>query len=200
MNDEYMNRNLEPIWKMGSNSKLALAALTAFSVVGTACSNSSTEPQLSSATVLEVQYTNFAWVPTYRGFVIDSTGAIYSYDLAGKQWTVADPEHPTNAELAAKYSSDRKLVKSLSASEKAELFDLAERSQSGSVSAPINRCADAGYLTYTVYASVEGERTRRVLLRAEGDLIAQNTASAAKTLAAKLAALSLIQPISGCQP
>jgi hypothetical protein len=196
---ETLRRNPEPKQRMRFTNKLTLAALTVIAIGGAGCSIS-TEPHVLSATVLEVQYANFAWTPTYRGFVIDSTGAIYSYDLGGKQWTVADPDHPTTAELAAKYDSDRKLVKSLSASERAELFDLAARSQTGSVSTPVNRCADAGALTYTVYSSAEGEPTRRVLLRAEGDLIAENTASAAKTLAAKLAALALIQPISGCQP
>ncbi len=180
---------------------LRLSVLATVATVATAaCATGTTEPPLTSSAVLEVQYVNFAWFPTWKGFVIDSAGGVYSFDLAGKQWAVADPEHPTRAELAAKYASGRTLVRTLPASEARELFALVREAAAGSVTSPVNRCADAGYLTYSAYQATAGERSERILLRAEGDEIRDNRASAARQLARRLASLGLMTPIEGCQP
>ncbi|MEO5510071.1 MAG: hypothetical protein ABIV28_06030 [Longimicrobiales bacterium] len=159
-----------------------------------------TEPVEAQHAILEIEYANFAWVPTWKGFVIDSTGAIYSYDLGGKQWTVKDPNHPTTAELQAKYATGRALVRTLAANETQSLFTLLRSAAHGTVSDPVNRCADAGVLSYSGYEGLDTPTTNKIVLRTEGDMIRENKSQAARELATKLAGLGLLIPISGCQP
>ena len=160
-----------------------------------------TTPIITSSTVFEVEYVNFAWVPTWRGFAIDSTGTISRYDLRGQPWQPKDEELPTRAELAAKHHTNAVPVGSVGDAELQAMQERAGPAAAGPLSAPQYGCADAGTVTYSVYLLDAGRGGyRRVVLRREGDIAQLNQSAPGRALADWLRTLQLLPTIDGCQP
>jgi len=160
-----------------------------------------TTPAPNGSTVFEVEYVNFAWVPTWRGFAIDSTGAVHSYDLKGIPWQPRDADYPTRAELAAKYAASTQPDSSIEPATFRTMQERAGRAAAGPVSQPRNWCADAGTVTYSAWLyDAEQDAFRRVLLWREGDTAQLNQSADGRAIADWLISLRLVPPIQGCQP
>ena len=174
--------------------------VAAFAVNG--CKNDTAGPENSRAPVLlEIEYVNYAWVPTFKGFFLDAQGDIYSYDREGAQWPDRDSQVLTEKQLLDKFSLKRELVQSVggpAATSVAAKIALINQSQ---LSQPKTECADAGVLTYRAYThgAIDGTYVP-VLLRAEGDVARLNTSAAAQELIAYIRSLELITEMLGCDP
>ncbi|HET6762326.1 MAG TPA: hypothetical protein VFH27_01610, partial [Longimicrobiaceae bacterium] len=97
-------------------SLLALAAAVLPSAAGCA------DTTLTGGTppgeyVFEIDYANFAWVPTRTGLVVDTSGDVWSFDYGDKARTEGQQDGHTGAELAAKYAHGRQLVRHLDPAE-----------------------------------------------------------------------------------
>jgi len=176
-------------------SGYAMAVAAAMMV--TACSSGQPLVDTSSfvvqaGSVIELEYVNYAWVPTYKGFTIDATGNLFSWDRSGEQWKPADEEHPTADELSSKYSK-KTAVRTIGAGDVQKYFALATEASKGTLTSPMNRCADAGEWVLSAYLPTDNGRLNRVLIRQEGDMVRENTSSAAKDLAARIDKLALMQ-------
>lgn len=177
---------------------IAIAALLLLPLTG--CSTI-TGPAANGATVFEVEYVNFAWVPTWRGFVIDSTGAIHSYDLKGKRWEPSNVDYPKRTELTAKYAADSKPAGNVDPATFQAMSQRAGGAAAGPISDPVNRCADAGTITYTAWLyDPEQDAFRRVVLYQEGDMARLNQSADGRALATWLKSLQLLPGFQGCQP
>lgn len=153
----------------------------------------------SGHVLLEIEYVNFAWVPTWLGFYVDTDGNVFSYDRKGVAWE--SDGILTEDQLEEKFSLNRTLVASR---DRLEIDALARRITQvvpDQLSQPSSPCADAGILTYRAYHFDPLTRTYRpVLLRAEGDRAQQNLSPAAQELVAFLKSLSLRNSWPDCQP
>ena len=145
---------------------------------------------------IEVQHVNYAWGPVYKGYVINGIGEVFSWDRAGKPWTAEDANSPTAAELNGKYEN-KTPVRTLPASEAGALFSLANTAANGTVTAPAQRCNDAGATTITVWLAQGEGRMKKVVIRMEGDWAQENLSAAAKTLASRVDQLELM-PHGAC--
>ena len=159
-----------------------------------------TSPVETEGTVFEVEYVNFAWVPTWRGFTIDSTGTIRSYDRKGKAWQPQNADNPTSSELVAKYDNSHPA----GTVDRATVIAMQQRAGSaatGPWSEPKYRCADAGTVTYSAWLyDAATDRFERVLLWREGDVAQLNQSTDGRAIAEWLRSLQLVPGFQGCQP
>jgi len=177
------------------------AGLVPLLILPLASCTSVTSPGAPGGTIFEVEYVNFAWVPTWKGFAIDSTGAIHGYDLKGKPWEPGNPDYVTRAELAAKYSSDPQPAGSVDRATFQAMQERAGGAAAGPLSEPASRCADAGTTTYSAWLyDSEQDAFRRVLLWREGDVARMNQSTDARAIAEWLMSLQLLPRMRGCQP
>lgn len=181
-------------------SRLSVAACPLLLVALAGCSGITT-PGRSGTTVFEVEYVNFAWVPTWRGFAIDTTGAVHRYDLNGRPWNPKQLDYPSREELATKYASNTQPAGNVDPAQFEIMQARAGRAAAGPISEPTHLCADAGTLTYTAWLyDSEQDAFRRVVLWREGDMAQLNQSSDARALVEWLRSLQLVPPIQGCQP
>lgn len=150
-----------------------------------------TSTEVQAGSVVEYEYVNYAWVATYKGFTIDAKGNLFSWDRNGEQWKPADEEHPTAAELDAKYSK-KTAIRTMGEGDVQKYFALATSASTGTVTSPVNRCADAGEWVISAYLPTGEGHFKRVIIRQEGDMVRQNTSAAAKELATRVDELKLM--------
>ena len=142
------------------------------------------EPIARDGTVLfEIEMVNYAWVPTWKGYYIDSGGAIYSYDRsAEKPNSLGDKTEFTHDELMQK-------------------FDLIAAAAKGELTKVVGRCADAGTTTYRAYRfDFSKQKFVQVLLYQYGDRAQANLSAEGKELFGWLDSLQLVKRFGGCQP
>jgi hypothetical protein len=162
---------------------LSVVLPLALSLAGASC----TEPLAPPApgeVLFEVEYVNFAWGRSWHGFVVESDGKVYSYDLADTgQWPPAEEDHFPASELEAKYAHQRRLVTAVTPTEAASRYARVGEAAAGSLTPPQGVCADAGTLRYSalLYDASTGTY-RRLLLHQAGDVARTNTSPAAREL------------------
>jgi hypothetical protein len=167
----------------------------------TAC-NEATGPEYDGNRVLlEIEYINFAWVPTYFGFYVDATGDVYSYNREGTPWQHDEDRTITEEDLMEKFSLKRTLVTTRDTAEVVTVSNRISQVPSNQLSTPKMACADAGKLTYRAYRYNAGNRTYQpILLRVEGDIAQENTSQSARDLVQYVRALDLLEELLGCDP
>jgi hypothetical protein len=178
--------------------KFALCAL-----VLTAACQSVNEPLDRGGTVLfEIEYVNYAWVPTWKGYYIDSGGSVFSYDRSEVRANgVPEKTEFTHDELMEKLSVKRAHVRELSMGEVLAKFDLIAPAANGPLSNPVMRCADAGTVTYRAYRfDFSKQKFVPVLLYQQGDRAQANLSAEGKQLFQWLDSLKLMNRFPGCEP
>jgi hypothetical protein len=169
-------------------------------LVVAACSNPAEPTGETGPVLLEIEYVNYAWVPTFLGFFVDASGDVYSYDRNGAQWQNDDDEI-THAELQEKFAPNRTLISSRDDQEIAVVAARIAQVVPGQLSQQNMSCADAGVLTYRAYHFNSVNRTYRpILLRSEGDIAQQNLSAPAQELIAYVRSLNLHTEFPGCDP
>lgn len=175
--------------------------LTAFALAATAAA--CTEPvgvTEADRVVIEIEYINNAWEPTYFGFFIDGSGRVFEYDRQGQAFENQEFSEFTAAELDEKFAN-RVQVAMRSGTEVFSLIPLIDIAGDGDLSEIKAECADAGSLTYRAYRfDTIRNRYIPVLLRVEGDFAQENTSEAAQELIAYIRSLELMEELLGCDP
>jgi hypothetical protein len=161
---------------------LSLALPLVLSLSAAACAEPLTPPAPGSV-LFEVEYVNFAWGPSWNGFIVDAEGRVYSYDLGGTNLRPAEGDVFTAAELEAKYAHQRRLVTTVAAAEAASRYARVADALAGPLTPPKGGCADAGTIRYSalLYDASAGTY-RRLLLHQRGDVAQANTSPAAREL------------------
>ena len=185
-----------PTYQCNMKTKMFFAVLA---LSATSCMDP-VEPFGGAQAVLEIEYINYAWTPTYRGFVVDVFGNVYSYDRQGRAWEHQDRATLTQEQLESKFTG-KTLVATRLPSEVEVMGLKAQAAASGALSERKMQCADAGILTYRAYV-VEGDppEYRPVLLRVEGDVAQVNTSESAQEVIAYIRSLKLMDELLGCDP
>jgi len=155
----------------------------ALSLAGASCTEPLAPPEPGDV-LFEVEYLNFAWVPTWQGFVVEADGEVYAYDLGDttRQWPPEDDDFSA-AELAAKYAHGRRLVRAVSPTEVSSMYSRVDFALAGTVTPPLGVCFDAGIVRYSALLFDGSTGTyHRVLLHQRGDVARTNTAPAAREM------------------
>lgn len=172
---------------------LSIALPLALSLAGASCTEPLASPE-HGAVLFEVEYVNFAWGRSWHGFVVESDGKVYAYDLSDtSQWPPAEEEdHVPAPELEAKYAHQRRLVTAVSATEAASRYARVGDALAGTLTPPQGFCADAGTVRYSALLYDASTQTyRRLLLHQAGDIARTNTSPAARELYRWLAEVTL---------
>jgi hypothetical protein len=181
--------------------KVWRAALLLGALVLPACEETTGPGSDGAPALLEIEYINYAWTPTYFGYFVDATGDVYSYDRQGTPWPHGEAREITEEELAEKFSLRRVLLATRDSAEIVDVVANIGQLDESQVTVEKLQCADAGLLTYRAYKYNAGNRTYQpVLLRVEGDVARQNLSPAAQELIAYLRSLELLQELLGCDP
>jgi hypothetical protein len=172
----------------------------AAALVLAACNDPEGPTPESGQVLLEIEYSNYAWVPTFGGFFVEGSGDIYSYDRNGQPFD-NDDDVLTETELQSKLAPNRILVATRDSQEVATIAARITQVVPDQLSLPVSRCADAGALTYRAYRFNSATRTYRpILLRTEGDMAQENLSPAAQQLVAYVQSLNLHSGMSMCAP
>ena len=176
-------------------------ALMAGALALPACDEATAPDGDAAPVLLEIEYVNYAWTPTYFGFFVDATGDVYSYDREGQPWAHAEERVITEEALNEKFSLKRTLVSTRDTAEIAVLKARIAQVSESQVTPEKFECADAGLLTYRAYRYNPANRTYQpVILRVEGDAAQENTSQAAQDLIAYVRSLDLLEELLGCDP
>ena len=166
-----------------------------------ACDETTAPDGGAGPVLLEIEYVNYAWTPTWFGFFVDATGDVYSYNRDGTPWPHSEDRVITEADLDEKFSLKRTLISSRDTNEVALVRSRIAQLNQAQVTAEKMQCADAGRLTYRAYRYNAANRTYEpVLLRMEGDVARENTSAAAQDLIAYVRSLDLLEELLGCDP
>lgn len=164
------------------------------------CATAGTPPAAVADVHFELEYTNFAWQPSWRGVVVHADGSVVGYDLGGQPWEHAEREYVTRDQLEQKWAQRAQERPAAPADAAATMAARASAAAGGSLTEPQNRCADACTLTYTAYLfDAERGSYRRIVLRREGDVVQRNSAAAARQIADWLSSLELVYVPAGCR-
>lgn len=177
--------------------------IAAMMLIGTAACVTSTGPdfQDEAPVLLEIEYTNAAWVPEWNGYYIDSGGGLYSWNADDRDLGAYPREEYTHAELMQKVTTRRRKLRNLSTTKLQEIAELIPAAAKGTLTQPVTRCADAGVLVFRAYTFDSARGVfKPLMLRSEGDRIQENTSQAARQIYAYLNDLDLAEHIADCQP
>jgi hypothetical protein len=182
---------------MKRSSVLAIALLLPACDLGT-------EPEITdrAPVLFEIEYVNYAFVPTWRGFYIDATGTLFSYDRSSERDAFPpDKAEFTHEELMQKYDPNRSRVRALPTADVQTASVLIPAAASGTLGPSQTRCADAGVLSFRAYIFDHTRQVfRTVVIRYEGDRAQANQSDAARQIFQYLDSLKLVQHINGCEP
>lgn len=141
------------------------------------------EPAIDQKYLFDVTHVNYAWGYTLRGFYIDSTGVVYSYDHSDQQWQPESGDGYTEAELEEKYSHNRFEIGRVYRNILGDRFDMVDRAEEGPLSPRVNVCYDFGGVSFVAYKyDANAGLYRPVTLYEAGDWARKNFAPEAEYL------------------
>jgi hypothetical protein len=195
----YQQERFEEVRMSPTRRILTLTALAA----AAACSNSATDlgdiPD-DQEFLFEVEYVNYAWTFIWKGFHVDRDGGVRSYQL-GTPWPHAGDASFSPETLNEKYAEAPESVSTVALDELGRRVASIPAAAAGPLADPVQRCADAGTVTFTAWIFDSGtKRYQPVLLRMNGDVARENRATAANELYAWLATLVPGFGLGGCEP
>lgn len=138
----------------------------------------------------ERSYTNFAWGYQHSGTYVDSDAHVYRYK-AERQVTPKQDGALTEAELEAKHSQGRTLLRTVPTEDVARMRRLIADASRGPYSEKVQRGADAGATVISCYLYDETAKTyREIELDVRGDWSYRNVSPAARQLTEWVTAIS----------
>jgi hypothetical protein len=130
----------------------------------------------------ERSYINFAWGYQHSGTYVDSDGGVYRFK-AERQVNPKQKGAVTEAELEAKYTQGRTLLRTVPTDDIARMRGLIADASKGSYSEKVQRAADAGATVISCYLYDENARTYKAIeLDVRGDWSYRNVSPAAGQL------------------
>jgi hypothetical protein len=138
----------------------------------------------------EQSHTNFAWGYQHSGTYVDREARVYRYK-AERQVAPKQEGAVTEAELEAKYSQGRTLLRTVPPDDIARMRRLIVDASKGSYSEKVQRGADAGARVSSCYLYDGNTKTyREIELDVRGDWSYRNVSPAARQLTEWLTAIS----------
>jgi hypothetical protein len=138
----------------------------------------------------ERSYTNFAWGYQHSGTYVDNDARVYRYK-AERQVTPKHDGALTEAELEAKHSQGRTLLRTVPPEDIARMRRLIVDASKGPYSEKVQRGADAGATVISCYLYDETAKTySEIELDVRGDWSYRNVSPAARQLTEWVTAIS----------
>jgi hypothetical protein len=148
------------------------------------------QTQVEQVYLCEQSYTNFAWGYRHSGTYVDRDGRVYRFTVA-KRVTPARQKAVTEAELEAKYSQGRTLLRTVAPEEVARMRGLIAAASKGSYSERKPTAADFGANVSACFLYDPAAKTYRAIeLDVSGDWTYRNTSAAAAQLTDWLTAIA----------
>lgn len=127
----------------------------------------------------QFEYVNAAWTFQHSGFIIDSDGNIYDYDLP-EDWNWPDKDEISLNDFTVNMSKTQKRTSTVSGSELSQMLNLVQQVKSGTLTEEKWVMADAGAESYSVYIASEDKTSlKHYLLQKRGDVYQKNNSSSA---------------------
>lgn len=165
---------------------LVIKATTAIVLVTLFSSCSSENILLTEQVLFEVHYTNYAWGYTENGYLIDSTGAIHSFDLSKKtyKWNYKDEKGYISQEgMCYNLLHCDSVIGEVAADSLAYYRNKINGAARGKISDPVGAMADFGQIRYSAYIYDRNQqRYKEVLIQLYGDMMSDNSSTEAKQL------------------
>jgi hypothetical protein len=134
--------------------------------------------------LFETEYLNYAWGYIQNGVAIENDGRVYRYELPREGgWKPNDNGVYSEAELTAKYASNRTYIMTIPADSLNIMFGMVAAAKGGSYSDTVRVGADAGGTTYSCWVTDGEGRYRRLALRLRGDARFDNLSPSAAKIA-----------------
>ena len=141
------------------------------------------ETGVEQSYLFDTYYVNFSWGYTLNGTYIDQQGNVITYDHSFEQWSAANFDSLTRAELDEKYVAPTDTIAHIDPLTLREMFEKIEPASGGELSERIFMGPDAGGRASVCYKYDEDtERYIRVLLSLTGSYRQTNLSEAAMEL------------------
>ncbi len=140
--------------------------------------------------LFEAGYANYAWSPTHSGFLIDSIGNVYCYNLPSKWKDVDSLNQISEQDMDTNLGQTNGICMSINKEELKSKLILLSKAASATTTKPKNEMADAGgayYLGYTF--NTQTKTYNKILLKQTGDWVINNNSKAAEDLTIWLSAI-----------
>jgi len=153
--------------------------------------------------IFEVEYVNYAWAKTHKGFHVNNDGEVIEYSVSDHSvpstfWR--NEKIISETELSVKYSMNSKILKTVSKNALLEKFNLIESALTGVLSDRQSECRDAGVTSFVAYTYDSGHYYP-VFLYVKGDSAFKNLSDSAREIYNWLGNLTTGYSLGGfCSP
>lgn len=156
----------------------------------TACEKNAAK--MNSKILFQVEYANNAWSIQHDGFMIDSSGNVYSFNTPDP-WTYCEINKTiSEADMNTNLLSTDSICYTIGRSELLEMLELLNEAKEGNLTEPANVMADMGCTEYSGFLFDESSKTyTKILLKQSGDWQILNKNSSAEKLYQRLFDISL---------
>lgn len=128
--------------------------------------------------LFEVHYTNYAWMYTETGFLIDSSGNIHGFDLKNNsyKWNTRDEKGFISKEgMMNNLIHCDSVIGKVAADSLAYYRNKIAGASLGKISDPVGAMADFGQIRYSAYIYDRNQqRYKEVLIKLYGDMMSDN--------------------------
>lgn len=133
--------------------------------------------------IFQKEYINYAWGYQLNGWIIDTSGTIYSYNLPD-QWNNFDSlSNISNSLLKENISYTKETIGEIDHAGLSEMLPLIEEASKGTLTDPVNEMADAGTISFYCFVyDTQQETYKRILLNQTGDFSIKNNSVEANEL------------------
>ena len=135
--------------------------------------------------IFQMEYINAAWGYQHNGYLIDSSGNVYTYSLP-KKWTFCDSTRSlSETDMLSNLSETDSISYKIDKQELHAKLLLLGPALKGTLSAPRHEMCDAGIASFNVY-TYDAARTmyKQILLKQWGDIMIDNSSPAADSICA----------------
>jgi len=148
--------------------------------------------KMNSKILFQMEYTNNAWSVQHDGFMIDSSGNMYNFNMPNP-WKVCEINKTiSEADMNTNLLSTDSICYTIERSELLEMLELLYEAKDGNLTEPTNVMADAGSTEYSGFLFDESSKTyTKILLKQSGDWQILNKNSSAEKLYQRLFDISL---------
>jgi hypothetical protein len=162
-----------------------LLGIALLMIVLSHCEKEDTSFDWSKQRILfQYEYVNYAWGFQHQGWLIDSCGKVYCYNIP-HNWTFCDNDgFITDSPMNVNVSATDSICKQVDIAELRSMAALIGPASNGKISTPVHEMCDAGGVSSVAFVyDSQNKQYKRVLLRQWGDFSSQNQSDAGRILA-----------------
>lgn len=138
---------------------------------------------INQLVIFQFEYMNAAWGYQHFGYMVDSSGNVYTYKLPDK-WVFCDSTGTiSETNMLSNLNETDSISYKIDKQELHAKLSLIGPALKGSLSAPRHEMCDAGIASYCVYTYDTARKTyKRFLLKQWGDIMIDNNSPAADSI------------------